>query len=443
MPYQVAWITDDNRFKLWDKSRRIGATYAESYAACRKRNRIDYRRDYWFSSADESAAIEYALYCRQWCEMLEAAVKEITEQLEDDRGYRYNNYVVEFPNGSRINSLSSNPRRFRSKGGDVCLDEFDWHDQPGLMLDAAMPVTTWGYDISILTTRNNEGSEFDNLVKIARRIKSGELDPEKDNVLPWSLHTIPITVAVEQGLAEKIYKLDHVDEVARRKFIAECRARCRNEDAFNQEYMCIPSAAASTLIPYDLYQSCEMLDCLQPLVPHTDERRHYYLGGDIGREKDLTIFWIWELVADILIARKVVKLYKTPYGAQLQMASDLLANQNIERACIDATGIGDMLAESLQDRFGTYRVEKVKFTGPVKEHLASLMLGRFEDKRIRVPADRIVREDFHSIRKTITLAGNIRFDAARTDAGHADHFWGAALGIEAAATIVVPECILL
>jgi len=443
LPYQVDWITDNGRFKLWDKSRRIGATYAESYRAVRKRNSIDYRCDYWFSSADESAAVEFSLYCQQWCKLFQAVIHTAIEELEDDVGYRYNNYVVEFPNGSRINCMSSNPRRFRSKGGDICLDEFDWHDQPGPMLDAAMPATTWGYDISILTTRNGEGSEFDNLVKVAKQVETGELNPEKDPVLPWSYHHIPITIAVEQGLAEKIYKLDHVDPDARRRFLRECRARCRNEDAFNQEYMCIPSATASTLIPYDLYQSCEMADCLQALVPHTESRREYYLGGDIGREKDLTVFWLWENVGDVLITRKVVKLYKTPYGVQLQVAEDLLANQNILRACIDATGIGDMLAESLQDKFGNYRVEKVKFTSAIKEHLASLMLGGFEDKRVRVPADRQIREDFHSVRKTITLAGNIRYDAARTEAGHADRFWAAALGKEAAKTSVVPECILL
>ena len=115
LPYQDAWIVDSNRFKAWDKSRRIGATYAESYKACRDRNIIDERRDYWFSSADESAAFEYALYCRKWCEMIEAVVKEITEVLEDDQGYKYNNYVVEFPNKSRVNCMSSNPRRFRSE----------------------------------------------------------------------------------------------------------------------------------------------------------------------------------------------------------------------------------------------------------------------------------------------------------------------------------------
>lgn len=375
--------------------------------------------------------------------MLQVVVKEILQELEDDRGFKFNNYVVEFPNGSRINCMTSNPRRFRSKGGDVVLDEFAWHDNPREMLDAAMPVTTWGYNIRILSTHNGEDSEFNRIVQLVKRVLSGELTFEQAKTFNWSHHHTPITDAIEQGLAEKVYKLDRIDPEARKRFLAECRARCRNEDAWNQEYMCVPSTALSSLIPYDLYQSCEMVDCLQPLVPHTEGKREYYLGGDIGREKHLTKFWIWERVADLLICRKIITLFKTPYNVQLQIASDLLANQNILRACIDATGIGDMLTESLQERFGSYRVEKVKFTAPVKEHLASLILGAFEDKRLRVPDDRETRESFHSVRKMVTLAGNIRFDAATTEIGHADDFWAAALGLEAAQTNVVPECILL
>jgi phage FluMu gp28-like protein len=158
----------------------------------------------------------------------------------------------------------------------------------------------------------------------------------------------------------------------------------------------------------------------------------YFLGGDIGREKHLTVFWISELLGDVLITRKVIRLRKTPYDTQLTVASDLLSNFNILRGCIDATGIGDMLVESLQKRFGTYRIEKVKFTAPVKEHLASLVRGRMEDKRCRIPADRQTRESFHSVRKTVTATGNIRFDAATTEAGHADDFWAFALSCEAA-----------
>lgn len=404
---------------------------------------IDYRRDLWFSSADESAAYEYALYCRQWCEIMEAAVKEMLETLEDDKGFKYNNYVIEWPNGSRVNCLTSNPRRFRSKGGDVVLDEFDFHDDPGGMLDAALSVTTWGYDVRILTTRNNEGTEFDRIVSLIKKVLAGELTFDEAKSLHWSYHYTPITVAVEQGIAEKVYKLDHVDHEARQRFLAECRARCRNEEAWLKEYMCTPSSAASTLISYDIYQACEDSNCLQDLVDHTAERREYFMGIDVGREKDLTVFWIWELVGDVLVCRKVIRLQKVAYNVQLQVAGDLLMNRNIMRACGDATGIGDMLIETLQMQWGTYRVEKVKFTAAIKEHLASLMLSGFQDRKVRVPDDMKIRDSFHSVRKTVTAAGNIRYDAARTKEGHADDFWAASLGKDAATTNVRPECILL
>jgi len=438
LPYQVNWILDEANACLWDKSRRIGATYADSYKSVRDRSLIDHRRDLWFSSADESAAIEYALYCRQWGELLKTAVKELTETLEDDQGYKFNNYVCVLPNGSRINSMTSNPRRFRSKGGDVVLDEFDWHDKPGEMLDAAMPTTTWGYSLRILTTRNGEGSEFDKLVKLAKKITDGQATAKELHTFNWSYHLTPITTAIEQGLAEKVYRLDRMDPEARQRFFDECRARARNEDAFNQEYMCIPSAAASTLIPYDLYQSCEDSSCLK-----TRGEGSKFMGFDIGREKDLTVFWIYELVGDVLVTRQMIKLKKQPYHVQEQVAADLLADNTILRACGDATGIGDMLVEALQRRFGTYRVEKVKFTAPIKEHLASLILSRFEDKRIRVPEDMTIRESFHAVRKTVTAAGNIRYDAASTEAGHADEFWAAALGCEASSTSNKAECILI
>lgn len=434
LPYQQKWILDESNAMLSEKSRRIGMTYADSYKTCRDRNLTDVRRDLWFSSADESAAFEYALYCKQWCEIMELVVKETLEQREDVKGYKYNNYVVEFPNGSRINCMTSNPRRFRSKGGDVVLDEFGWHDDPGPMLDAALPTTTWGYDIRILSTHNGEESEFNRIVELANKVRRGEMTFDEAHSLHWSLHRTTIEDAVAQGLAEKVYKLDHIDLEARGKFLKECRARCRNEDAWNQEYMCVPSTALLALIPYDLYQSCEDPTCLQELVPHTKERREYYLGGDIGREQHRTVFWLDEKVADLMIARKVIYLHKTPYHAQLQILNDLLTNQNIRRACIDATGIGDMLVEEAQRFHGSYRVEKVKFTSEVKDHLASLGRGMFEDRRCRVPADRLIRESFHTVRKTVTVSGNVRYDAASTDEGHADDFWASMLAKEAART---------
>ena len=437
LPYQNDWILDDSRFKLWDKSRRIGATYAESYRAVRRRNLIDHKRDYWFSSADESAAVEFSLYCQEWCKLMEAIYEAFTEQLTDDEGFKYNNYVVSFPNGSRINCMSSNPRRFRSKGGDVTLDEFDWHDSPGEMLDAATPVTTWGYDLTILTTRNGEGSEFDKLVKLAKKINSGQATANQLKTLPWSYHSTPITTAIQQGLAEKIRKLDHIDPVARQEFLDECRAKCRNEDAFNQEYMCIPSALAATLISYDLYQACQADNILGNWL---DGPRYY--GFDIGRESDPTCLWGSELVGDVLITREVALLTKTKYGAQKQFIADRVGHPNVVRACGDATGIGDMLVEELQAECGSYKVEKVKFTNPIKDRLAGRALGHIEDRRVRLPDDYRTRESFHRIRKTTTASGNTRFDAARDADGHADEFWAFTLMLEAVGSGVKPNVIV-
>lgn len=439
LPYQVDWILDPAKAMIWPKSRRIGATYCDSYKSVRERTITDQKRDLWFSSADESAAYEYALYCKQWCEILDAAFKEDMQVLEDEKGFKYSNYIIEFPWGSRINCMTSNPRRFRSKGGDIVLDEFAWHEEARAMRDAAQPCLVWGYNMRILSSHNGEDSEFNNIIRQVEKVLRGDATFKELHMLEWSMHKITIVDAIEQGLAEKVYKLKTVDPAAREKFLAECRALARNEDAWNQEFMCVPSVAASCLIPYDLYQSCEDSECLKTMGTGPK-----YLGIDIGRINDPTVMWLDEHVADLSIARKVLRLVGVPYSQQLQHARELLKDRSVVRACVDATGQGDMFAESLQEEFGAYRVEKVKFSQPVKEAMAARVLSRFVDRRTRVPADRQIRDSFHAIRKTTTAAGNVRYDAARTQEGHADEFWGKCLAEEAAAEgTVKPEIIWL
>jgi len=98
---------------------------------------------------------------------------------------------------------------------------------------------------------------------------------------------------------------------------------------------------------------------------------------------------------------------------------------------IDETGMGMPLAEEALEAFGSWRVEPVTFTPKVKERLASRLRGAFEDRLVRVPPDRTIREDLHSVKKTVTAGGNVRFDAERTADGHADRFWALALAWDA------------
>lgn len=388
-------------------------------------------RHYWFSSADESSAFEFAEYCKKWCELFDIVYGLATEPYwdtvetyEGKKTIQRNNHVIKFPNGSRINCMTSNPKRFRSKGGDVTLDEFDWHDNPDEMYSAAEACIMWGGSLSILTTRSYEGSFFDRQVNDVKKVKAGQLDSEK--IIPWSYHYTPITVAVEQGLAEKIKKLDHIDQEVRAKFINACRKRAITQDKFNREYMCIPSSEATTLIPYDLYYSCQDDNCLKT-IGDGDK----YLGLDIARKRHKTVPWLWELVGDVMVTREVHRLHNTPYAAQRTFVKDLMNKHNVRRMCGDSTGIGDMLMEELQTELGTDRVEKVHFTAPIKDKLASLVLARCQDRRVRLPDDEQCREAFHSIKKTVSAGGNVRYDTTQKDQEHADEFWAAGLGLDA------------
>ncbi len=84
------------------------------------------------------------------------------------------------------------------------------------------------------------------------------------------------------------------------------------------------------------------------------------------------------------------------------------------------------------EEFGDYRVEAVTFTNALKGELAGRLRRRVEERTIRIPVDERIRNDWHSIERSVTPAGHIRFDADRTAAGHADRFWAAALAVYAA-----------
>ncbi len=78
----MRWLNDNSKVKIWEKSRRIGATYVQSYEDvrdCVKRT----VPAVWFSSADESAAREYIDYCKQWATLYDIAAKDLGEQVLD------------------------------------------------------------------------------------------------------------------------------------------------------------------------------------------------------------------------------------------------------------------------------------------------------------------------------------------------------------------------
>jgi phage FluMu gp28-like protein len=224
------------------------------------------------------------------------------------------------------------------------------------------------------------------------------------------------------------------DEHARRAWLDELRATCPDQGTWDEEYMCVPQSEANSLLTYELIRGCERAAEEMPVVDDPREVKlngPLYVGMDIGREKDLTCFWVLGKVGDVYETRLLKTFFKAPYDLQESYLDLLMQECKPARMCIDATGIGDMLAERAVARHGSWRVEKVKFTAESKSSMAMPLVRLFEDRLIRVPAAAEVREDLHKVRKIVTAAGNVRFDAKHDEGGHADRFWALALAYHA------------
>jgi len=422
LPWQELWRRDESDLKIWEKSRRIGATFTEANDVAMTRLTETRTCDYWFSSADESAAYEFADYCRFWSKMAGGIVDSFTDDIEDTKtGKSATAFCVRFPCGARMTAMTSNPRRFRSKGGDVGLDEFAYHDEPGRMYEAAEPCTMWGGKLRILSTHNGEDCEFNKFVKMGHRRAAGQA---KADDIPFSIHRITIVRAVEQGLVERINETRGTN-FTREGFLKARRKRCRNEDQWNQEYMAVPASDSSAWLPYDFIERCQHPDAGDPSRIGDGP---LYVGADIGEVNDPTTVWLLERVGDVLWTRQVLKFTDEPLSVKEEAILNVVRRPRVVRACIDATGVGAQIAQAVER---TGKGEGVKFTLGSKDEIASPMRGLFEDSLIRIPDDPDIRRDLHSVRMTLA-AGHPRFDAARSTDGHGDHFWGLGLARHAA-----------
>jgi phage FluMu gp28-like protein len=427
LPYQIDWLRDRSRLKIVEKSRRVGFTYVQSYEDMLDAAREDSPIDVWFSSADESAAKEYIRYVAQWARIFKIAAQDLGETVisrEDD----IKALTVEFATGRRINALTSNPKAFRSKGGKLVLDEFAFHADQEAMWKAARPILTWGFPARILSTYNGKGNRYYRMVSEAKKAIAEGRKPL------WSLHTVTIVDAVQQGLADRIVGHKLTDAERQAWLDAEHEAS-GDEDTWQQEYMCNPVDEASAWLSWDLIVACESAEAGQPDLRGAGP---FYLGWDVGRKHDLSCQWVSERVGDVDVTREVRKLRRATYAEQLASFDELMESYGCRRACIDETGLGGPVVEEAKRRWGESRVEGVTFTGETKQHLATYGKQRFEDKRVRIPVDREIRDSHHAVKKTTTVAGNARFDADRNEAGHADEFWAHMLALHAAESPTQP-----
>jgi len=185
------------------------------------------------------------------------------------------------------------------------------------------------------------------------------------------------------------------------------------------------------LLTFEEITACEA-DTLWSNEESSDETRcELYVGVDVGRTRDLTVIWTWERIGDVFWCRDLRVMSKASFGEQREVIRSCL-NRHVVRCAIDKGGIGYQLAEELEREY-PHMVEGVQLTPGVQGRMAQRLAVAFRERRIRIPKNDDLRADLRLVRKLRTISGADRVTTERSHVGHADRFWAAALGFEAAA----------
>lgn len=385
LPYQQAWVADQSQVAVWEKSRRIGASWCDASDSVLTAAAAA-GMDVLYIGYSEDMTREYIDDCALWARAFARAAGEIQEVVFDDTDPQGEKrhikaFRIEFASGSKILALSSRPRSIRGKQGKVTIDEAAFHDDLEGLITAAMALLIWGGRVRILSSHNGEDNPFNLLIK---EIRAGRW--------PYALHRTTLDDALAGGLYERV-KL-----VLGERMVEDSREQWRDAvfafygERANQELLCIPASGSGVYIPRTLVERCQadgipvlryakppewtlhdrrqaeaaiwMADVLKPVIDNLPGHQRSVLGQDFGRDGDLSVIWVLQQDAPARWRTGfVLELRRIPFDVQQQILFFVMDELPLlHHAKFDARGNGQSHAEAALQRYGVARVECVMAT---------------------------------------------------------------------------------
>jgi len=416
--YQRKWLKDKSRFKAGMFARQTGKTFTTSNEIVDEciAAMIAERRTRWviLSRGERQAKEALDEDIKPLTKAYYSIYNEIRSKFEPPREEEgvfrvqgetrdldadYKTFEVVYPHGSRITAVPASPDTARGFSANMFLDEFAFHAQSKAIWGAAFPIISKaGLKLRVTSTPNGKGNKF-------YEIMTGE-DPI------WSRHTVSIQQAVADGLDRNIDEL---------------RRGLNDEDIWAQEYELKFLEDGGTVLPMELVTACEDADAGKPEL---------YQGGlciagnDIAARGDLWVFWVLEIVGDVLWCRDLIVRRKITFLEQASIVAEMMRKYRITHLGVDQTGMGEQPVEEMGRLYGTERVHGVLMNPAIKLDLANGARRRFEERRIRIPqgSDEL-RADLTKTKRLVGPTGIARLLTERDEGGHADRFWALCLAI--------------
>lgn len=453
--WQDAFVRSKSRFTGIVKSRRVGFSFIVALKELVKAQDMD-RKNFTaqFVSYNESDAAEKIIYATQFYESIpeevrkKIVVRNKTELQFLDKG------------GKTVSRLISIPcRPPRGKGGDIILDEYGIYlpKMSNAIYTAALPVISRGGCISVGSSPLGKVGKFYEIITDRHNFPSYQIF----NVPWWFCRDLCVNVP----LAIK----SQIQELSTQKRVEKFGTRIIQEifksmpiDQFQQEYECFFIDEAESYIPLELiYENTPGMNQCDILIQKEldenitdDEYWNYnrdedfiaysdidlailnynpdlhggplFFGYDVAKSRDGTSIY--------LIGNKDGKKRSffrfnkrgISFEAQLDLCRKIYKNLPIQKGCMDSTGLGANMYETLHKEFGD-RIIGVDFTQATKEDMAiSVKLG-LERHEFMLESDKDFHRAIHSIKRSSGTNGHFKYDADRNENGHADDFWSWAL----------------
>jgi len=425
LPYQLKWINDESKMKLYLKSRRIGITWAEAFWSVRKR--LFERTNHYFVSLNEGSTKEFIGYCRRFGEAFNLAAGEQLVDIQSSTTER-----IRFANGAEIIALNSSPAQLRGKGGDLTIDEIAFHPYQEKLMSAATPVITWGgASLHLISSQGAPSSLF---YQISEAASKGQNE--------YSFHKTTIVDACDEGLALKIDG-DHLKFLPDKQKVNEyfCLSRrkeCIDDPSYRQEYMCEPA---------ELRQMVKIEEYNRLVISEVEEELDYskqygplFIGIDLARHHDLTVVWVLEQGVDHnaeehlqicyrTVAVKAMKAMK--FDLQLEIISKYLTHPNVQMCITDETGLGIQITEELVTRFG-HVCKGLVIGGSNKPLLVERVKRYIDQERVSLCGDEAIRDDILAMRRLTTAGGSVSYGGRSSRGSHCDYYMALALCLHGA-----------
>lgn len=335
---------------------------------------------------------------------------------------------IEFSNGAVIAALPCDPD---TTVGDTCnwlLDEKALYPNSDKVFGTIKPSIMHGKRMIVVSTPRGRKNKFAKLF---------EMWKEFGDASGWSWHVIPIQQAIGEGLT--LY--DHMGNVLAFETFKKQEILDIGMEMWLQEYCCRFMDSILAFLSFETVQACSKSRFKPIMTPEelAALKIPLYAGVDIARHHHLTVIWIIGKINGIWQTVTVYPMFNTPFREQETVIRRYLQSGVIKRMGIDYMGNGMQLCENTQDDFPEI-VQQVLFTNKSKMEMASRVRVWMESETLMIQPDDDIEEDFMSIERIVTEAGNTRLEAHRGNKTHGDYFWACCMAAaQAQEASTIPE----